>query len=119
MSKRLHSLALLLAILLLAASLSGCAATPAETFAPESSATISSAAETTAPESAAPETTAAPVDENRCGTSWIKIFGDRSLPAEGWLEPDQVGFYFKSEDGTPSVTVMTVSELLSMAEVHS
>ncbi len=107
MSRQIRILALLLAVLLLAAPLSGCRTAPA----PETT-----TQETLAPETSPQETAPAPVDENRCGTSWIKIFGNRSLPADGWLEPDQVGFYFKSEDEAPSVTVMTVSELLQRVE---
>ena len=106
MSRQTRILALLLAVLLLAAPLSGCRPAPA----PETT-----TQETLAPETSPQETAPAPVDENRCGTSWIKIFGNRSLPADGWLEPDQVGFYFRGKDGKPFVTVMTVSELLQQA----
>ena len=106
MSRKIRSLALLLAVLLLAAPLSGCRTAPA----PETT-----VQETLAPETSPQETVPAPVEENRCGTTWIKVFGDRALPADGWLEPDQVGFYFPGEDGKPYVTVMTVSELLQQA----
>ena len=49
------------------------------------------------------------------GTSWRSVFGDRKLPEDGWLEPDQVGFYFPGKDGKSYVTVMTVPELLQRA----
>jgi transglutaminase/protease-like cytokinesis protein 3 len=112
MSRQIRSLALLLAVLLLAAPLSGCRPAPA----PETTTQETLAPEPSAQETAPQETAPAPVEENRCGTTWIKVFGDRALPADGWLEPDQVGFYFPGEDGKPYVTVMTVSELLQRVE---
>jgi hypothetical protein len=110
MTGQIRTLALLLAILLMAAPLSGCRSTPA----PETTTWESSAPETTTWESSAPETSPA-ADENRCGTSWRSVFGDRKLPEDGWLEQDQVGFYFSDKDGESYVTVMTVPELLQRA----
>ena len=46
-----------------------------------------------------------------CGASWRQVFGDRTLPEEGWLKPDEVGFIRYEEDGTEVVTVMSLAEI--------
>ena len=99
-----RSLAALLALMLLAGLLAGCTTkggqpqkdTPAQ---PEVTATE----ETSAPTE--------PEDETLCGASWRQVFGDKTLPEDGWLRPDEVGFYRTGEDGTATVIVMTVEEM--------
>lgn len=50
-------------------------------------------------------------EADRCGAAWTRVFGDKTLPKSGWLEPDQVGFYRTGEDGKATVIVMTVDEM--------
>ena len=66
-----------------------------------------------AQEETASDTAAAQEDTPVFGASWQQVFGDKTLPAEGWLKPDEVGFYRTDENGTPTVIVMTVDEMRS------
>ena len=61
-----------------------------------------------------PETTAAPtepVDEALYGASWRQVFGEKGLTEDGWLQPDEAAFFRTEEDGTASVTVMSLREM--------
>ncbi len=46
------------------------------------------------------------------GVRWQEVFHDMQLPEEGYIGPDEVGFYLTEADGSHSVLIMTCAELL-------
>ncbi len=67
-------------------------------------------------EEPASDTAAAREDAPVFGASWQQVFGDKTLPADGWLKPDEAAFIRYEEDGTEVVTVMSmdgINEYLS------
>ena len=104
--KRNRVIAALLALALLTGLLAGCTVKGGQ-----AQNETQAAPETTAAATEAPPAPTEPEDDHSYGASWQQIFGDKDLPVDGWLRPDEVGFYRTEEDGTATVIVMTIDEM--------
>ncbi len=95
-----REVALLLAVLLLSAALSGCTGRPVSGEKP-----APTPEETSAP---TPEPTPAPTPD--CSLSWAKAFRDDSLP-EGSVSPEEIAFFATDEEGQPEIVNVRKEEV--------
>ncbi len=107
-----RTLAVLLTLAMLLGVFGGC--TPKNGAQEETASDTAAAREETASDTAAAQeettsdTAAARKVAPDFGASWQLVFGDKTLPEDGWLKPDEAAFIRYEEDGTEVVTVMSM-----------
>jgi hypothetical protein len=116
MSHLRRRLCLFLTVSLLVCCLGGCIPTffPAQVVSPASETAQDTVPSTDYPVVTTTEVPAegvrGPMPQN--GVRWQEVFHDKQLPEDGYIGPDEVGFYLTEADGSHSVLIMTCAELL-------